>query len=231
MGMSVLLDPEPAIDCLLQAAIDLGGTGNLDDLLLYSVDGREQRLAISEKLGLPGANQRGRLCHGAVRRRPGGRSGSVVGRRFALGPRLAVTSRRARMGASKLKVTGINHVVLHVADLDRSRTFYMEVLGFDDRGTVPGMRASFLRCGMQGLDLFERADCDVHGGEEMNHMALNVDAADVESLVAGLSEAGIDDFETTPRNSLFIADPDGHRIEMLPISASERDHERQSRGR
>ena len=105
----------------------------------------------------------------------------------------------------------------------------MEALGFDDRGiSVPGMNASFLRCGMQGLDLFEMADCDVHGGEEMNHMALNVDAADVELLVAGLSEAGIDAFELTPRNSLFISDPDGHRIEMLPVSASERDHERQS---
>ena len=132
------------------------------------------------------------------------------------------------MDAAKLKVTGINHVVLHVADLDRSRTFYMETLGFDDRGAVPGMRAAFLRCGLQGLDLFEMADCDVHGGEEMNHMALNVDAADVELLVAGLSEAGIDAFEMTPRNSVFISDPDGHRIEMLPINASERDHERQS---
>jgi hypothetical protein len=90
------------------------------------------------------------------------------------------------------------------------------------------MRAAFLRCGPQGLDLFEMAGCDVHGGQEMNHMALNIDAADVESLVAGLSEAGIDAFETTPRNSLFISDPDGHRIEMLPISAGERDRERES---
>ena len=131
------------------------------------------------------------------------------------------------MGTSKLKVTGINHVVLHVADLDRSRRFYMEALGFDDRGiSVPGMKASFLRCGMQGLDLFEMADCDVHGGEEMNHMALNVDASDVDLLVAGLSEAGIAAYEMTPRNSVFISDPDGHRIEMLPISASERGHER-----
>ena len=102
----------------------------------------------------------------------------------------------------------------------------MDALGFDDRGTVPGMKASFLRCGMQGLDLFEMADCDVHGGEEMNHMALNVDASDVDLLVAGLSEAGIAAYEMTPRNSVFISDPDGHRIEMLPISASERDHER-----
>ena len=59
-------------------------------------------------------------------------------------------------------------------------------------------------------------------------MALNVDVANVELLVAGLSEAGIETFETTPRNSVFISDPDGHRIEILPISASERDHERVS---
>jgi catechol 2,3-dioxygenase-like lactoylglutathione lyase family enzyme len=132
------------------------------------------------------------------------------------------------MGTPKLKVTGINHVVLHVTDLDRSRTFYMEALGFDDRGSVAGMKASFLRCGMQGLDLFEMVDCDVHGGEEMNHMALNVDVADVELLLAGLSEAGIEAFDITPRNSVFISDPDGHRIEMLPINAAERDHERES---
>jgi catechol 2,3-dioxygenase-like lactoylglutathione lyase family enzyme len=135
------------------------------------------------------------------------------------------------MGTSKLKVTGINHVVLHVADLDRSRRFYMEALGFDDRGAVAGMKAAFLRCGMQGLDLFEMADCDVHGGEEMNHLALNVDVADVELLLAGLAEAGIGAVERTPRNSVFISDPDGHRIEMLPISASERDHERKMRAR
>ena len=58
-------------------------------------------------------------------------------------------------------------------------------------------------------------------------MALNVDVADVASLVAGLSEAGVDSFEETPRNSVFISDPDGHRIEMLPFSATERDHERE----
>ena len=132
------------------------------------------------------------------------------------------------MGTPMLRVTGINHVVLHVTDLDRSRTFYMAALGFDDRGPVPGMRAAFLRCGMQGLDLFEMAGNDVHGGEEMNHMALNVDVADVESLVAGLSAAGIEASDATPRNSVFIADPDGHRIEMLPRNASERAHERES---
>jgi catechol-2,3-dioxygenase len=43
------------------------------------------------------------------------------------------------VAASKLQVTGINHVVLHVTDLRRSKSFYMDVLAFEDRlETLPG---------------------------------------------------------------------------------------------
>jgi catechol 2,3-dioxygenase-like lactoylglutathione lyase family enzyme len=132
------------------------------------------------------------------------------------------------MAAPKLHVTGINHVVLHVTDLERSKRFYMDVLGFEDRnisGGPPSMKASFLRCGIQGLDLFEVSG-DAHGGQEMNHMALNVSAEDLDQLVTRLSEAGVDASGRTPRNSVFITDPDGHRLEMLPHTASERAHER-----
>lgn len=133
------------------------------------------------------------------------------------------------MAAPGLQVTGINHVVLHVTDLERSKRFYVDVLGFEDRNISdgpPGMRASFLRCGVQGLDLFEVSE-DAHGGQEMNHMALNVTADDIGQLVTLLSEAGIAAPARTPRNSVFIADPDGHRLEILPGSASERSRERQ----
>ncbi len=127
------------------------------------------------------------------------------------------------MTSTKLKVTGINHVVLHVADVERSKRFYVEVLGFEDRNVPvgPRMKASFLACGAQGLDLFEVASGDVHGGEEMNHMALSV-AADLDEIVAELSKIGVETSGRTPRNTVFIADPDGHRIEMLPRSASDR---------
>jgi len=130
--------------------------------------------------------------------------------------------------APKLKVTAINHVVLHVTDLERSKRFYIDVLGFEDRSISdgpPGMGAAFLLCGVQGLDLFEVSE-DAHGGQEMNHMALNVAADHVDQLVTLLSEAGIEAPERTPRNSVFIADPDGHRLEILPRTASERARER-----
>ena len=59
-GSSVLLllNAEPAIDCLLQAAVDLGGRGELDDLFSYPETGRDQqRLPASEQLGLPDTPQ------------------------------------------------------------------------------------------------------------------------------------------------------------------------------
>jgi catechol 2,3-dioxygenase-like lactoylglutathione lyase family enzyme len=128
----------------------------------------------------------------------------------------------------KLQVTGINHVVLHVTDLERSKRFYTELLGSEDRHISdgpPGTRASFLLCGVQGLDLFEVSE-DAHGGREMNHMALNVAVDEVDQLVALLYEAGIEAPRGTPRNSVSISDPDGHILEILPVSASERARER-----
>jgi catechol 2,3-dioxygenase-like lactoylglutathione lyase family enzyme len=129
-----------------------------------------------------------------------------------------------------LKVTGINHVVLHVTDLERSKKFYMDLLGFEDRNISAGptMRASFLRCGIQGLDLFEVSTADVHGGEEMNHMALSVDIDNIDQAVEVLTQCGIETSDPTPRNTVFISDPDGHRIEVLPRSASERALEHQA---
>jgi hypothetical protein len=55
----------------------------------------------------------------------------------------------------------------------------------------------------------------------MNHMALSV-AADLDEIVAELSKVGVETSGRTPRNTVFIADPDGHRFEMLPRSASDR---------
>jgi catechol 2,3-dioxygenase-like lactoylglutathione lyase family enzyme len=134
------------------------------------------------------------------------------------------------MTGPALKVTEINHVVLHVADLKRSQSFYVDVLGFEDRtlrvnpgqAAAPHQTMSFLQAGSQGLDLFEVPSGDVHGGEEMNHMALSVTIHDVDEVSAALGRVGVEVSEQTPRNSVFIRDPDGHRIEILAGSAHAR---------
>jgi glyoxylase I family protein len=123
------------------------------------------------------------------------------------------------MKTPKLKVTGINHVVLHVSDMERSEKFYVEVLGFERRNVSlgPERKMSFLSCGAQGLDLFELTG-NVHGGEEMHHMALEVQASGLDEVVEELANAGIDTSEPTSRNTVFIHDPDGHQIEVLPCA-------------
>jgi catechol 2,3-dioxygenase-like lactoylglutathione lyase family enzyme len=131
------------------------------------------------------------------------------------------------MTSPALKVTEINHVALLVADLERSRRFYMEILGFEDRTQQvnPGQAArphrtmSFLVAGTQGLDLFENAGGGVQAGGELSHMALAVEEEDISAVCAALKQAGVPTSEPTPRNTVFISDPDGHRIEVLPREA------------
>lgn len=134
------------------------------------------------------------------------------------------------MPGPSLKVTEINHVALHVGDLERSKRFYIGVLGFEDRTARvnPGQAMhsnstmSFLVAGSQGLDLFQVSEGDVHGGQEMSHMALSVEARGVDDVVALLKSAGVAEVDKTPRNTVFIFDPDGHRLEILPRSANVR---------
>jgi catechol 2,3-dioxygenase-like lactoylglutathione lyase family enzyme len=132
-----------------------------------------------------------------------------------------------------MRVTEINHIALHVADLERARRFYVEVLGFEDRTrrVNPNQAASthqtmsFLVAGSQGLDLFEVPGRDVRNRQDvadMNHMALSVEEDDVSAVCAALQEAGVEASEKTPRNTIFISDPDGHRIEILPHQAAAR---------
>jgi catechol 2,3-dioxygenase-like lactoylglutathione lyase family enzyme len=81
-----------------------------------------------------------------------------------------------------LRVTGIDHVVLHVRDLPRERRFYTEVLGM----TVAheNERQCFLHCGNgQQVALFLTRDGgDIHAGSEMNHMALRLESGEYDEV-------------------------------------------------
>jgi catechol 2,3-dioxygenase-like lactoylglutathione lyase family enzyme len=117
---------------------------------------------------------------------------------------------------AKLEVTGIDHVVLHVADVARSERFYVEVLGF----TVAhgGGGHTFLRCGDQMVALFERTDRDIHAGAEMNHLALRL-AAGYDEVKAALEAEGIE-VRGRPGDDhcIYFDDPDGHRLQLVTRS-------------
>ena len=113
------------------------------------------------------------------------------------------------------RTTGIDHVVLYVADIRRSRKFYLEVLGMSVAHESPGHL--FLGCGGQGLALFEPPDgADFKTGRELNHLAFNVDAGTYEEIKAHLEAHGL---EVTGRRGddrcVYFSDPDGHRLQLV----------------
>ena len=121
-----------------------------------------------------------------------------------------------------LQINGIDHVVLNVQDLERSKTFYMEILGFGFRSEFarPDARMCFLSCGGQGLDLAEVREGEIHGGLEMNHMALRIAEGTIDEVVAELAKVGLTPVGVShDPNTVFILDPDGHRIELLSVPA------------
>lgn len=129
------------------------------------------------------------------------------------------------MSDSIVKVDGIDHVVLHVKDIERSKRFYMDVLGFTWRHELerPGFHMSFLRCGTQGLDLCEVPDGEIHGGAEMNHMALRLVDGEREDVVAKLAAVGVEVFgRDNDPTTMYLDDPDGHRIQLLSVAEQQR---------
>jgi catechol 2,3-dioxygenase-like lactoylglutathione lyase family enzyme len=114
---------------------------------------------------------------------------------------------------SPLKVNGIDHVVFHVKDLARARKFYVDFLGME----VDHERSwqCFLKCGSQGLALFEVSD-DVRGGSEVNHMALRLAAGDLERTRKTLVDAGIEVHgRKADPDCIYFRDPDGHQLQLL----------------
>ena len=119
------------------------------------------------------------------------------------------------MLGTALKVTGIDHVVLHVADLERSKKFYIDLLGF----TVAHESSwqSFLSCGGQQVALFQVRDGgEIHAGREMNHMALRLADGAYEEVRALLEAAGVE-VQGRPGDDrcIYFSDPDGHRLQVL----------------
>ena len=114
-----------------------------------------------------------------------------------------------------IAATGIDHIVLHVSDVERAKKFYAEVLGM----TVyrENERQAFLHAGTQGVALFEkRDDTPLTTGNDMNHLALNVATGTYETLKAELEQHGV---AVTGRpgedRCIYFRDPDGHRLQLM----------------
>lgn len=124
-----------------------------------------------------------------------------------------------------MPIQRLNHAVLYVRDLERTKAFYTEALGFRIVNEIPGMGAFFQAPGSTNdHDLGTFAIGDRAGPSQagrttvgLYHLAWEVDTlAELERLAGVLSGrgalVGASDHGTT--KSLYGKDPDGNEFEL-----------------
>lgn len=118
-----------------------------------------------------------------------------------------------------MKIFELNHVAIHVTDVERSCEFYRNVLKLESiqrpAFTFPG--AWFRLGGGQELHIIGERRDPVHSQNRGNHFALRVD--DLGSWERHLENLKIEYGPAKPRPDgamqLFLRDPDGHTIELF----------------
>ena len=123
-----------------------------------------------------------------------------------------------------MKVHELGHIVLYVRDLERSRQFYRDVLGWNEVAEFGGFGAMFSSGRTHHELLLLEVGPDAHPIPEgrrvgMYHFGLKVGTTDDELRDAfrtlqenNVPVLGATDHTVT--HSLYIADPDGNEIEL-----------------
>lgn len=128
-----------------------------------------------------------------------------------------------------LEIRGIDHVVLRVADVQRSLRFYCDALGCREERRLEALGLYQLRAGSALIDLVDvasplgRAGGPPPGdqGRNVDHVALRIAEFDEVRLRAHLQAHGVEPGEVGERYgaaglgpSMYIRDPDGNTIEL-----------------
>ena len=119
----------------------------------------------------------------------------------------------------------IGHVLLRVMDLERSKKFYSEVLGFHVLEEDPEHGGTFMALPGQShaIDLFqvkdaEAAESQTPGVRGLGHIAFRVeDEAALKDAYATLREHGVEITRTidhVSQKSVYFHDPDGNTLEI-----------------
>jgi catechol 2,3-dioxygenase-like lactoylglutathione lyase family enzyme len=124
---------------------------------------------------------------------------------------------------------GLDHVVLRVADLERSRRFYCDALGATVERWQEPIGLLQLRVGRSMIDLVpldgklgrEGGAGPGREGRNMHHFCLRVEPFDEAALREHLGRHGIEAGEVAQRfgaegrgPSIYVTDPDGNTVEL-----------------
>jgi catechol 2,3-dioxygenase-like lactoylglutathione lyase family enzyme len=131
------------------------------------------------------------------------------------------TSVKATSAATRPPILGIAHIAFQVSDLAKARTFYGELLGFEEPFQLfkedGSVRLTYFKVNdRQYIEIFPGLPPDQD--DRLSHIAL--ETADIEALRVYLREKGtqVPDKPNQGRdgNLNFTAlDPDGHRVEFV----------------
>jgi catechol 2,3-dioxygenase-like lactoylglutathione lyase family enzyme len=137
---------------------------------------------------------------------------------------LAVRPALAEDTVTRPKVLGVAHMAIYVKDLDKTRKFYQEFLGFGEPFTLPkktggGVRIAFIKVNdRQYFEIFNEAD---RGEGQLNHISFYTDNADqmytyLKSRgVAVMGDKGAVGKGQTRNKNFNVQDPDGHIVEIV----------------
>jgi glyoxylase I family protein len=126
-------------------------------------------------------------------------------------------------------IQGIDHVVLRVAELDRSLDFYLRVLGCAVERRQEALGLVQLRAGRSLIDLVPLdGKLGLAGGagpgkegRNVDHFCLRVEPFDGAAIAAWLRGHGLAPGEVAARfgadgkgPSIYVTDPDGNTVEL-----------------
>jgi len=112
----------------------------------------------------------------------------------------------AAAGHSALRVKGLDHVVLRVADMDRAIAFYEQVLGLHVERRLEAIGLVQLRAGAAMIDLVPRTE-DEDDGRNMDHFAVRIEEMDAGEVRRRYGAEGYG-------SSIYVTDPDGNTVEL-----------------
>ncbi len=124
-----------------------------------------------------------------------------------------------------IRLTGIGHVLLRVLDLEASKKFYAEVLGFSVLEEDPEHGGVFMALEGQShaIDLFAVKDPEAAGRQTpgvrgLGHVAFRVESEEaLRDAYATLGRHGVEvtrSIDHVSQKSIYFQDPDGNTLEI-----------------
>ncbi len=120
------------------------------------------------------------------------------------------------------RVVGINHLTFAVSDLERSPAFYVDGLGL----TLVARRTTgaYLRAGATWVALSVDSLVRSAPHQDYTHTAFSVPAATFACVCERIPAMGAEVWQQNESegDSLYVLDPDGHRLELHVTSLEDR---------